>query len=365
MAENVKLLNQPGLGQIIGQGFGTGLGSGLQALAQQKLQQMAQRQLVPGLNTEQSQALSLLPQQSQNQIIKEQLARPALETYQQSLNELLSGQPTEELKVPPQLTEKQSTELTKLALGEKTKKEKAESAEQARIDKLTQPYYTKIIEKAEAATPSIKRLDRMKELIHHGSLPFSAFYNGIKGIREFESHIPFIGKAVNALVNSVGGVLDSLQKGVFATDTEEFEKLQNDFVREAKNIYGARVTNMELENFMKLIPTLSQTDKGKLAIIRNLENMYQADKVKAKALKQVIRENKGKRPSDLEFEVEKKAKKKLDQLAKKFVSGVPSRSSVNIPIAQPQPNIREQNRTALQSTLSSISPALASLIEGL
>lgn len=361
-----KIINQPSLGSLLGQGFGTGLGQGLELLANQKLQQLAQRQLIPNITPQESSALQLLPQQTQNQLLNQKLQQPSLSTYQQSLSELLNPQKAlDELRIPPQLSEKQSTELTKLALGEKTKKQKAESAEQSRIDKLTQPFYTKTIEKAESAKPALKRLDRMKELIHHGSLPISAFYNGIKGIREFESHIPLFGKVVNAVINSVGGVLDAVQKGIFATDTEEFEKLSNDFVREAKNIYGNRITNFELDNFMKLIPTLSQTDKGKLAIIRNLENMFQADKVKEKALKQVIKENKGKRPSDLEFQVEKRSKKKLDQLAKKFVSGAHARESKELS-RPPQKNIREQNREFLENALSTyISPGLTNLIHGL
>jgi hypothetical protein len=361
-----KLINQPSLSSL----FGKGLGSGLEALAQQKLEQLAQRQ---PMGVQQQNPLSQLAQlQQPMQPVAQQQVR-SQNPYLQSLNELLNPEGNiEEFRVPENVSERQSTELTKLALKEKSQKAKAQADRLAEIEKSTQPYYKETLEKEKSARTARKRLDRMKELIKEGNLPSTTFYSFLSGAESLKG-IPYIGGALGALATPITAALRAAQPTATLRDLEEFEKLSNDFIREAKSIYGSRLTNFDVQQFLKLVPTLSQSDSGKLAIIRNLENLYKGEQVRAKALKQVIKEHGGKRPENLELLVEKKAKKKLNALADKFKKGIPIKKEIGTPLEdivsarerERSKTIREKNREKLQSALHSISPGLASLIEGL
>lgn len=278
----------------------TGIGSLLQNLAQNKVEKVAQRNGMGAIQDK----------------------RNELQPYQQALQEILNKPGGgEEFQIPQQAKEKEATDLAKLSLQERRDKANREFKEQQEINKLTQPFFKEVGEKADAAKAADKRLDRMKVLISNGNLPTPGFYSILSGLDEFGKGTPIVGGILNSIAKPFQILLRTTQDGATLRDLEEFEKLSNDFVREAKSIYGSRLTNADLANFMKLIPTLSQSNPGKLAVIRNLENIYKADIVKNKALKQILRENNGKRPSDLRFQVEKRAKKKLDQLAKKFSAG--------------------------------------------
>src|SRR5690606_29811545 len=90
------------------------------------------------------------------------------------------------------------------------------------------------------------------------------------------------GHAIGGPIGAVlGGTLGALIKplaqlgkfglGQLYKNTEEFVKLSNSFLRGAKTMFGSRITDADLRAFMKMVPTLSQTDSGKKAIIRNMK----------------------------------------------------------------------------------------------
>ena len=70
-------------------------------------------------------------------------------------------------------------------------------------------------------------------------------------------------------------------------ETQLFVKTINDFTTEAKDTYGARVTNFELGAFMKRLPTLANTEEGRRLILAQMENMGQIDYLREKALQDV------------------------------------------------------------------------------
>jgi len=105
-------------------------------------------------------------------------------------------------------------------------------------------------------------------------------------------------------------------------ESQEFKKLTIDFLKDAKKIFGARVTNFEAEKFLESIPSLSQTKEGRRRVINNLKLFYRGSDLKAKALKEVIKENRGTPPLDLMEKVDEKVRPAMDQLAKEFKSGI-------------------------------------------
>ena len=123
--------------------------------------------------------------------------------------------------------------------------------------------------------------------------------------------------AIGGLLSPVASLLRSAQKKT-SPNLEQFEKLSNDFIKDAKAIFGSRITDNDLKAFMATIPTLGQTDEGKLAIINNMKMFNKASRIRAEAVKDIIRENGNRRPHNLQILVEDRIKPQLDQLSKDF-----------------------------------------------
>lgn len=226
---------------------------------------------------------------------------------------------------------------------------KEAAAQEVAIKKETQPFVDKITLEKDQADFAQPRLNKMKELIKKGKLPNSAEYKILKSIEE---HITpdkgaaagaaiggaigafggpvissigagtgaAIGAGIGAVVGPVATMLKTANKSLFATDEEAFEKLSAGFLRGMKDIFGARISNAEMTAYLASIPTLNQTDKGKLAVIEDMETFNKAAHIKYRAMRQIIKENGGKRPLDLREQVEVRVKPQLDRLSDIFRS---------------------------------------------
>lgn len=229
---------------------------------------------------------------------------------------------------------------------------KERKAEQKEADKATQKYYSDMLKSEENAKKSNHELQRMIKLIDKGDLPFSAYYATLKNLEEHVT--PAIGAgagaAIGGAIGLAGGPLSPVTSPAAAAsgaaigagigaivqpivtllryvqrqtspDTEEFEKLSNNMISGAKAIFGARITDQDLKAYMATIPTLSNTDKGKRAIIKNMMTANKAVEIRAKAMKDIIKKNGGHRPFDLEIQVADKIADQLDKLALRFIEG--------------------------------------------
>lgn len=360
-----QILPGESIGGRIGSALGTGLGSGLQNLAEMKMRELSRRNIQQGLlspalgfSPQDAQALSGLDTTTLNQIVKQQLAKPQQESYAQALSQILgistpgiqqevnqspavelvpgTGIPTgfeqlqqtqaaqqKQLGVLPSLkglTEKQVGQLVKISNAERqllhkqqqaTKKEaadlrKEQALAQKDIDKETAPFYQQTLKESKAAQENDMRLERMTQLINAGkltpSLLASLFNTAQEGI--FGPHGPKFD--LTAFKNP---------------DSQEFEKLSNDFLKSAKEVFGARLTNFDVQTYLKTVPTLLQTDEGKRRVIQNLKVFNEGVKVRAKTMNDLITQNNGRRPRNLELLVEQKAAPQLDSLAKTFKEG--------------------------------------------
>ena len=129
-----------------------------------------------------------------------------------------------------------------------------------------------------------------------------------------------VGAGIGGLISPVASLIRSVQKFT-SPNTEEFEKLSNSFITSAKNIFGSRITDNDLKFFMSMVPTLSQTDNGKIAIINNMKSFNKAAQVKYKTMKKIIRDNGGRIPDNLQFLVEEEASPELNKISNEFISG--------------------------------------------
>lgn len=70
-------------------------------------------------------------------------------------------------------------------------------------------------------------------------------------------------------------------------ETQLFVKIINDFTTKAKDSFGARVTNFEIDRFMKRLPSLANTSSGRDLILKQMEIINNLDQVHQDSLKEV------------------------------------------------------------------------------
>jgi hypothetical protein len=349
-----QIINEDSFGSRLGQALGTGLGGGfaqgIQNLAQRKIQGLQQRSQFAdlrgaGMNEQAANFLSRFTPEQQIKLIQGQDISSLFEPTEQSqaLPNFAQALQTEEQqpayqpanpqelvqqvmqKAAPVAKAKTPFKSKQQALQESKSKQdqlKQTHAEQKESAKESLNFYRNAHDMSEAADASDKRLSRMEKLIQKGNLPYNATYRLWKNLSEgVGGEVPILGGAFKAVSKLVGGIGSAIQRGVTATDTEEFEKLTADFLTDAKKFFGNRLTDNDVNLFLERVPKLSLTDEGKKKVINNMRSFNKAAKLKWDATKQIIKENGGKRPANLEILVEERIGDQLNRIAEDFREG--------------------------------------------
>lgn len=103
-------------------------------------------------------------------------------------------------------------------------------------------------------------------------------------------------------------------------NSEEFQKLQQQLMKGVTQ-YGSRILQVEFDNFMKQIPTLTNSKEGRAKIYRNIKLMNQINLDSYQAKKDIIKENGGVPPMDLFDQIQERIAPKLEDLSKKMIEG--------------------------------------------
>lgn len=305
-------------GDVLQTGIGNSLAQVLGNVAHQRAQSLAMQDMVrraQGLGLDEGSANYFSTLDPQNQLKFLEMIAPGL------------GRSVGAAQESPQRSAVQSIAQKGLS--------KEQAAQQKEANKETKKYYDNILGLKDAAEFAETRLNKMEKLIEKGNLPNPTAYRILKNIEE---HAPShaagaagalvggviggppgaaIGGGIGALLSPVATLLQSPQR---TPDAEEFEKLSNDFVRDAKAIFGSRITDQDLKSFLATVPSLAQTNEGKKAIIRNMKMFNEAARIRYETAKQIIKDNGGQRPFDLPLLVEERSKDSLDKLSKRFAS---------------------------------------------
>jgi hypothetical protein len=192
-------------------------------------------------------------------------------------------------------------------LKQAAEEEKAKKKDINEGNKETKKFYDTTNGEAKAALNNNLRLNRMEQLIDRADLNSPSTVSFVRTLGK----IPWFGVDLSSLLTA---------------DTQEFEKISKDFLKDAKAIFGSRITDVDLQNFLKTVPDLIQSDEGKLAVIRDLKLMNDGALVRSQAMNQIIRENGGNRPRDLEELVSIRTKPQLDALSEEFIRGEPKKA---------------------------------------
>lgn len=293
-------------------------------------QPIAQHQL---LNQQQKQINPLLQNVLQQQALKEAVPMEKEEPRRLSS---LTGEPTQVQRVPQQQV--QAQQKGGLTLGatptERRHREmldlKREAAEKKEISekyKLSKETRKEIVQKAQAARQDLKDLNRLEDLEKEGKLDTPGYVEFLKRS----------GLDIPALMEP---------------GSEEFQKVAATFMRNASTYLGGRVSNYELEQFLKTIPSLSQSPDGRKRVISNLKYITRSALEYNDAMKEVIAENKGIPPYDLDEQIDTKVEKRLDKLANQFKKD----------LERPVPKAQNKMVTALQASLGSAIGTMAPVV---
>lgn len=128
-------------------------------------------------------------------------------------------------------------------------------------------------------------------------------------------------------INPLNGNL--ILPGAANPEEQLFVKTVNDFTVKAKDSFGARVTNFELDRFMQRLPTLANSKEGRALIIRQMQIVNHINQLEKKEIQKVFdqygirnidyadAENKARESIKVEKEDLRKEYYNLEQLAKK------------------------------------------------
>lgn len=110
-------------------------------------------------------------------------------------------------------------------------------------------------------------------------------------------------------------------------ETELFVKTLNEFTTKAKDSFGARVTNFELNRFLQRLPSLMNSEEGRQLIINQMKYINQLDQLKESSLVKAFEKSGGSRKIDLDTakgyarkiraKEEQRLRKKINELVKR------------------------------------------------
>jgi len=331
----------PSVGGNLGAATGVGISQGLQMLLERKMQGMQQQKLAEGLM-----ALGLPPEAAllDPSLQKELLSQKGNERKQARLMDLIQrrgvadgertgsleiaaegpagspGYSPEELLAISEIDPNAARLLQSSSQADRKlefEKQKQNQRSKEAAYNITKDYRAGVAKTAHASKGVKARTARMRELDAKGNITKSALYQGLR----------YLGKPFG---------FDPI--GLLNADTQELEKLSNDFIKDAPAIFsGSKLTNEMVKIFLKSVPTLVQSAEGRERVYRNMETMADVAQLEETAVNEIIAENGGAPPLNLDALVQERIQDRVEELMMSFAAGEDSQS----PNRQPEIGIDE------------------------
>lgn len=361
----LTILNKPGFAELLGSNLGSGLSQGLSMLAQQRLQNMMQNQQrmgtamglqAAGLSPERAQGISLLDPMLQREILKQGMAAENQQGLAALSSALFGGmpQPNDPKGISdPNMPNQNPIALISQALSQgQINPRQAESLmgqvleQQREQQKLAMKERELSLKTRKDVRDDLKQTEKIRETISTQAETAREDSAALQRLNELNETGKVRAGFAEQLLDSVGLNFESLKNA----ETSEFQKLSLGFFRNLKNIFGGRITNLEVENFLKSIPNLMQNKEGRAAVIRNMALASQGRLVKQQIMEQIAAENEGRYPLDLQEQINKRARPILDALADQLVQGLGKKVQKNDAF----PNPEENNGARIRDTKTGI-----------
>ena len=359
----MQVINDPGLAGLWGQS----LSQGLQVLAQHKTQQIQRgkiaegiQQLLPGTTPKQADAMSYLPDTVLSALVKSKMSSGSNEAMSKAIESAMGiGNEQQQQQVSPnQRYEEQAQAQVP------QEQNPIEQPRTARNVPVAEQYMMNGLTKAtEAQKPSTQPQQRSQEVIPQQPLhkqeaiqqqnPYknlnpeqmlkvanlrtnreNALWKATEKSRnKMEEKAEYADTAIRSLDQIIDiakkhGTIDPTayalldkagfpMEGFLSDDELLINKSKGVFFKGLKADFGARITDNELNNWLKTIPTLMMTDSGKIIVAENMKLGMKADQ-KRNEIKDQIIERYGYPPRNLNSLVEHEAKPFIDSYAAEF-----------------------------------------------
>jgi len=234
-------------------------------------------------------------------------AGQGISQQQQPMPAAMGGQPVQGQQAPQQspmpgdMSRASEQDLNALAaisgpIGKMAQNEIERRHRSEKLDveafKTTSDYREKVLSEYEASKKTINQLERMEALDKQNKLTK-----------------PLMAK----LSESMGIPLSVLSNPA----SEEYQKLSQDLMSNITKTFGNRILQVEVENFLKTIPTLLNSQEGRQRIVKNMKMLLEPQKLAYEAYKDIRKEG-GRTPIDLHERVLERMEPKLDKLAEDF-----------------------------------------------
>lgn len=195
---------------------------------------------------------------------------------------------------------KQAHEFAKIEEKRKNELSKEDRKRDHSLEKHEMTGYEKALDDRNVGRETKKNVDRLITLINKGDV-----------VNPTEDH----------LYRYAAKIFQIPTKDLRGADTAEFEKITAGFIKNAKEWFGGRVTNFDLESFLKTLPTLNMDHESKLRLLGSMKAAAEAQEIRANAYEELRKANGGRLPAYAKAEVEKMIAPRLDELAEQFVDG--------------------------------------------
>jgi hypothetical protein len=180
-------------------------------------------------------------------------------------------------------------------------------------------------EKLAAAKEDKERQVEDKRLAYAETKPFREFiskertaYQKNDSLIKNMTRLSATGKLTNpkaySLLKKVGMDIPAL----LSEESQEYLKFQQAYLTNAKDIFGSQISAFEIAEYLKGIPTLENTKEGKERIFKNQLIENEGRKALIDAADEIIKENGGSPPIDLETKARERAQPKIASLAESF-----------------------------------------------
>jgi hypothetical protein len=89
------------------------------------------------------------------------------------------------------------------------------------------------------------------------------------------------------------GQLNDVAYSILTPEAQEAVKLIIDSTSNIKDTYGARVTNFDLQTYLKKLPSLLNSPEGKMRVLRDLQIMNRLNQLHSKGIQEIFSEKGG------------------------------------------------------------------------
>lgn len=100
--------------------------------------------------------------------------------------------------------------------------------------------------------------------------------------------------------------------------TEAYQKIENDYIKDVSRYFPGQIRVYEAQTYMKTIPSLMNSDEGKLLVAQNLKMQNEAKKIRYQAYKDILKENDGKKPRGMDIKIEERIAPQMKELGERF-----------------------------------------------